>query len=284
MFQTARLLAVVSVCAVVFAVPGAAQSVEKDPTAPIFKRVKPPSAGTTRRITVQLTKLPEIPDPLPEPPRSSDVAQAVPDLPDGAGYEWYWSLVSHSIDQAGPARVRRALDVLALKPEDSPLRSPRLQSLQNIADIYGAEILTATVGTRVSPALALAMISVESAGRPAAVSSAGATGLMQLMPATAERFGVDDSTDPRDNIEGGVAYMNWLLQEFGGDVVLALAGYNAGENAVKRHEGVPPYSETRAYVPKVLAAFQVARGLCLTPPDLISDPCVFVGRRTAANG
>ena len=269
MFQTARLLAVVSVCAVVFAVPGAAQSVEKDPTAPIFKRVKPPSAGTTRRITVQLTKLPEIPDPLPEPPRSSDVAQAVPDLPDGAGYEWYWSMVSHSIDQAGPARVRRALDVLALKPEDSPLRSPRLQSLQNIADIYGAEIVAVISRSPISAA---------------AVSSAGATGLMQLMPATAERFGVDDSTDPRDNIEGGVAYMNWLLQEFGGDVVLALAGYNAGENAVKRHEGVPPYSETRAYVPKVLAAFQVARGLCLTPPDLISDPCVFVGRRTAANG
>ena len=100
----------------------------------------------------------------------------------------------------------------------------------------------------------------------------------------AERFGVTDSTDPKENIAGGVSYMDWLLTEFGGDAVLALAGYNAGENAVKNHDGVPPYSETRAYVPKVLAAWQVARGLCMTPPDLITDPCVFVGPRTASNG
>ena len=87
-----------------------------------------------------------------------------------------------------------------------------------------------------------------SGGRTNAISSAGASGLMQLMPATAERFGVTDRADPKQNIKGGVAYLDWLLKEFKGDAVLALAGYNAGENAVKKHEGVPPYAETQNYV------------------------------------
>lgn len=99
---------------------------------------------------------------------------------------------------------------------------------------------------------------------------------MQLMPATAERFGVSDTTVAADNIRGGVAYLDWLLQEFGGDPILALAGYNAGENAVKRAGGVPDYPETRGYVPKVLAAWSVAKGLCRTPPQLVSDGCVFI--------
>jgi len=86
---------------------------------------------------------------------------------------------------------------------------------------------------------------------------------------------VTDSMDPAQNIKGGVAYLDWLLKEFNGDPMLALAGYNAGENAVKKHGGVPPYSETRDYVPKVLAAYAVARALCKTPPMLISDGCVF---------
>jgi len=270
-----------------FVLPAAAQdsaSVQVEPTAPIFKRVKPPAPGAERRITVQLTELPAIPDPLPER-ASAEALRPVPDTPDGLGFDWYWQVVSANLADSGPARVSRALDAIALKPEDAPLRVPRLQTLQNIADAYAAEILTATVGTRVSPALALAIISVESSGQAQAVSSAGAAGLMQLMPATAERFGVTDRSDPRANIEGGVAYLDWLLEEFSGDAVMALAGYNAGENAVKRHGGVPPYAETRGYVPKVLAAWQVARGLCMTPPDLITDPCVFVGpRRTADRG
>ena len=69
------------------------------------------------------------------------------------------------------------------------------------------------------------------------------------------------------------------LDHFEKDPVLVLAGYNAGEGAVRDHKGVPPYPETRDYVPKVLAAYQVARGLCLTPPELISDGCVFAGMR-----
>ena len=71
---------------------------------------------------------------------------------------------------------------------------------------------------------------------------------MQLIPATARRFGVADAFEPAANIAGGAAYLDWLLHEFGGDVLLALAGYNAGENAVHEHNGVPPYPETRDYV------------------------------------
>ena len=155
------------------------------------------------------------------------------------------------------------------------MAAPRLQSMQTLAEIFGRDILAATVGTEVSPALVLAVIGIESAGRGDAVSHAGAVGLMQLIPATATRFGVTDSTDPAQNIKGGVAYLQWLLREFDHDPLMVLAAYNAGEGAVRKNNGVPPYAETRDYVPKVLAAWQVAQGLCLTPPELVTDPCVF---------
>ncbi|HMO73684.1 MAG TPA: lytic transglycosylase domain-containing protein, partial [Paracoccaceae bacterium] len=142
--------------------------------------------------------------------------------------------------------------------------------------------LKATIGTQVSPALVLAVIGIESAGRVDAVSHAGAVGLMQLIPATAERFGVTDSKDPAQNIRGGVAYLDWLMKEFDRDPLMVLAAYNAGEGAVRANDGVPPYSETRDYVPKVLAAWQVAQGLCATPPELVTDPCAF--RISAAGG
>ncbi len=159
-----------------------------------------------------------------------------------------------------------------------------MQSLQRIVEAHGIDILTSTIGTEVSPALVLAVISVESAGQTAAVSHAGAQGLMQLMPGTAERFGVTNSMNARDNIRGGVAYLDWLLDRFDRDPVLALAGYNAGEGAVDKHQGVPPFAETRAYVPKVLAAWNVAEGLCVTRPLLISDGCVFVSQSIARGG
>jgi soluble lytic murein transglycosylase-like protein len=96
-----------------------------------------------------------------------------------------------------------------------------------------------------------------------------------LIPATASRFGVGEITSPAQNIRGGVAYLDWLMRKFDGDPLMVLAAYNAGEGAVLANDGVPPYAETRDYVPKVLAAWQVAQGLCQTPPELLSDPCVF---------
>ena len=100
----------------------------------------------------------------------------------------------------------------------------------------------------VDPALVLAVIQAESAFRTDAVSPKDAAGLMQLIPDTADRFGVGNVFDPKENITGGVKYLRWLLAYFQGDVTLALAGYNAGEGAVDRYKGVPPYEETRNYV------------------------------------
>lgn len=108
----------------------------------------------------------------------------------------------------------------------------------------------------VHPALVKAVIHVESAFRPLARSPKGALGLMQLMPATAKRFGVKDRSNPKENIEGGVKYLRWLLEHFEGNTKLAIASYNAGENAVKRYKGVPPYKETQNYVIRVSEAFK----------------------------
>lgn len=107
---------------------------------------------------------------------------------------------------------------------------------------------------RLDPNLVLAVIETESSFDPKALSPKNAQGLMQLIPKTAARFGVTDVWDPRQNLKGGMAYLRWLLDYFGGDVRLALAGYNAGEKAVKRYGGIPPYPETIGYVRTVTQA------------------------------
>ncbi|HXY38406.1 MAG TPA: lytic transglycosylase domain-containing protein [Vicinamibacteria bacterium] len=106
---------------------------------------------------------------------------------------------------------------------------------------------------QVSPDLVRAVIAVESEFDQWAVSSKGARGLMQLMPATMRRFGVADAFDARANILAGTRYLRLLLDQFAGDAELALAAYNAGENAVARYGGVPPFKETRGYVAKIQA-------------------------------
>lgn len=108
----------------------------------------------------------------------------------------------------------------------------------------------------VDPRLIHSVIIAESGGNPQAVSTKGARGLMQLMPRTAAGLGVWNSFDPRQNIEGGTRYLRSLLDRFGGDLALALAGYNAGPGAVETYRGVPPYDETRGYVRKVLALYR----------------------------
>ena len=105
------------------------------------------------------------------------------------------------------------------------------------------------------PDLVMAVVSVESGFRPQAVSPKGAQGLMQLMPKTASSLGVADAFDPAQNLDGGARYLGQLLTLYGGDLTRALAAYNAGEGAVDRHRGVPPYRETRAYVKKVLERY-----------------------------
>lgn len=118
---------------------------------------------------------------------------------------------------------------------------------------YDQHIGEAAARFNLSVAFVRAVIQTESAFDRLAVSSVGARGLMQLMPATARRFGVRDSFDARQNILGGAQYLRVLLDMFGGDTVLASAAYNAGEGAVRRYAGVPPYAETRGYVRKIHA-------------------------------
>jgi soluble lytic murein transglycosylase-like protein len=114
----------------------------------------------------------------------------------------------------------------------------------------------------VDAALVHAVITAESGYNPAALSRAGAQGLMQLMPGTAERYAVKDAFDPKQNIRGGTRYLRDLLDMFDNNVELAVAAYNAGENAVIRHgRKIPPYRETQAYVPKVMRLYDKYRAL-----------------------
>jgi soluble lytic murein transglycosylase-like protein len=232
------------------------------------KRVKPPKQGQ-KLINIQIDPSAQTaPVAQTATSPSSTIAPAAP-----GQFDWFWAKISPDAAQSGPGRLQAAMTTLAASTTKVP--APRLQQMQDIAKTNGIDILRSTIGTQVSPALVLAVITVESAGKPDAVSHAGAEGLMQLMPATASRFDVTDSMVPAQNISGGVKYLNWLMEEFDRDPILVLAGYNAGEGSVRKHAGVPPFAETRDYVPKVLAAFQVAKGLCQTPPELITDGCVF---------
>ena len=247
-----------------------------------FKRVKVGAKAPGKRITVQidpaeqarlLAALPVV-EPRKDTPADAALGPLAPVAPAGARYDWFWETVPPQQDQVA-GRFPLALATLSMGPGGASVSAPRMQGMQELAETYGTEILKATIGTNVSPALVLAVIGIESAGRADAVSSAGAQGLMQLIPATAARFGVSDATDPAQNIKGGVAYLNWLMKTFDSDPLMVLAAYNAGEGAVAANSGVPPYAETRDYVPKVLAAWVVAQGLCQTPPELVTDPCVF---------
>ncbi|MEM6634274.1 MAG: lytic transglycosylase domain-containing protein [Pseudomonadota bacterium] len=194
---------------------------------------------------------------------------------------WFWDKISPSLVAANPSRLKDALAQLSLAPDGAGINAPSLSELEALAQTYAVPLMRESAGARISPAFALAVIWVESRGRPEAVSSAGAGGLMQLMPATAARFGVEDRNNPGENIRGGVTYLDWLLERFGFDPILALAAYNAGEGAVDAYGGVPPYAETRAYVPKVLAAWSVARFLCQSPPESVSEGCLL-GLKTAS--
>jgi hypothetical protein len=125
---------------------------------------------------------------------------------------------------------------------DSANRKRFIPHIQRIAKQHGLD-----------PRLMQAVISAESSFNPRAVSHAGAMGLMQLMPGTARRFGVSDPFDPEQNMDGGARYLRWLLDKFNNDRVLALAAYNAGENAVIKYgHRIPPYAETQTYISRVL--------------------------------
>ena len=172
----------------------------------------------------------------------------------------------------GDLKARR---FLAFVGEPAVLRKPRCTyesrfDAYAIATIFGEDWDAAVTPQRqqitswvrrlapdygLDPNLILAIIKTESNFNPKARSPANALGLMQLIPSTAARFGVKDRANPIQNLHGGMAYMRWLLSFFEGDLRLSLAGYNAGEGAVQKYLGVPPYKETQNYVRKVLRAY-----------------------------
>jgi soluble lytic murein transglycosylase-like protein len=122
-----------------------------------------------------------------------------------------------------------------------PAKGPIARMVRKLAPQY-----------KLNPNLVLAVIEAESNFNPRALSPKNAQGLMQLIPATAERFGVRDVWDPEQNLRGGMAYLRWLMRHFDGDLELVLAAYNAGEGAVQRYNGIPPYAETQNYVRRII--------------------------------
>lgn len=139
---------------------------------------------------------------------------------------------------------------------------------------------------QVSPHLVMAVITVESCFRESVKSPKGAAGLMQLIPATANRFGTKDQDryKPRANIQAGTRYLQFLMKRFDGDLKLVAAAYNAGEGAVARHKGIPPYKETRAYVKKVMNAYRkLAKGMPKQPRTIVDKAPKSQKDRTSAS-
>jgi soluble lytic murein transglycosylase-like protein len=163
--------------------------------------------------------------------------------------------VRHFTDNPDNGRYRR----LFLSPQDRTESGEHYDSmLLARATQYDSIIETAATSAALEPDLLRAVIVVESGFNSRAVSKRGAVGLMQLMPATATRYGVSNPYDPNQNVHGGARYLKFLIDRFGQDVSLALAAYNAGEDAVDRNGGqIPPFAETQAYVPRVLKIYRM---------------------------
>lgn len=161
---------------------------------------------------------------------------------------------SYRVVVAAPTASGRAGAPRAVSPLPSMATPPLPSQLRGV-------VQAASRANAIDPALVQAVMGVESAYKVNAVSPKGALGVMQLMPGTAARFGVRDVFNPQDNIYGGARYLRYLLNLFGNDLELALAAYNAGENAVIRAGyRVPNYPETKAYVPKVLSLYHQFKG------------------------
>jgi hypothetical protein len=156
-------------------------------------------------------------------------------------------------DEVVPEPPRFDVADLPARPPEPPMPL-RFEESQPVPEgPFGSLIYETAKKHAVNPQLVAAVIRAESAGNPRATSRKGARGLMQLMPATAQRFGVkrEKLFDPQHNLEAGIQYLSWLVDQFPGDLARILAAYNAGEQAVWRYAGIPPYRETKTYVRRI---------------------------------
>ena len=232
------------------AAPAAAPlSVQATPAATLVAKASPfPAvAEEPRPVPAETTK----PAAVPEAPKAVEAAKPVAEAPK---------------PQAGPSaqerleQLRKAADMLI--EVNAALGAPRSP--------YGQIIYDIAVRHSINPQLVAALIHVESAFNPRAVSRKGAYGLMQLLPETARRFGVNrkrDLLNPVKNLEAGVKYLKWLTERFGGDMQKTLAAYNAGEGAVDRFGGIPPYHETQQYVQRIFGLLGI-----VTPEPPLAPP------------
>jgi soluble lytic murein transglycosylase-like protein len=179
-----------------------------------------------------------------------------------------WASASHL-----PTRIPPPVAPYVYPDPTIPL--PRLELPQWAAGAgapYAAAVQRAASYYQLPPELIWAVIKVESNFRDRAISPAGAQGLMQLMPSTADSIGLRDALDPEQNILGGAYYLRHLANRFAGDLVLTLAGYNAGPGAVQRHGGLPPYPETQNYVRRVLGYYWTSVSISLSEASKPARP------------
>ncbi len=196
------------------------------------------------------------------PPRRSTSAPA-----GGGTPETFAQVLARTSAPGGgtlPASLRpTAAPAPLLRPAAQPLRPPATSPASPVPAAdgtpYAATIESAARSAGIDPALLAAVAQVESGFNPRAQSYAGAKGLMQLMDSTARGLGVTDPFDPTQSLNGGARFLGSLLRQFNGDVSKTLAAYNAGPGAVQRFGGIPPYEETRRYVPKVLGVYDQIR-------------------------
>ncbi len=184
--------------------------------------------------------------------RSDELASTFFQLAANQGHEQARKMLRFVGETAAPLPACMETAKPAIDDDDSfsaanPVQQKVLGLVRKLAPEYG-----------VSPRLVMAVIRAESNFEPQAVSPKNAQGLMQLIPETSVRFNVRKPFDPEQNIRGGMAYLRWLLAYFEGNVALVAAAYNAGEGAVNRYRGIPPYAETRDYVRRIMRLFEKA--------------------------
>jgi len=255
---------------IVSAILGAGAAISGEPFKDFtFKIVKPPAKGAKKLITIQIT-------PKADKPADSAKEKVAGGLDIQTMNAWFWDNISPDLTAAGPGRFGKAQRIIANAPRAEHPGLVARAALQRIVAAHGTDILLATLDDAVSPALVLAMIGTEEARAKSDTALTTPHPLLAAAPQGAGKFKISDGPDPTRAIKAGVARFARLLRRFNNDPILALAAFQAGAKAIDDHSGVPPFAATRAYVPEVIAAFQVARRLCITPPELYSDGCVFL--------